>query len=526
MIRSYSALSLLLLIVITSFATAAVAQKAGGTWRLSLDENPPSASIHEENTINNLRPYMAVFNNLVLFDQRIARASPDTIRPELATEWKWSKEGTVLTMKLRQGVKWHDGKPFTSADVKCTWDTLRGVRDAGWRKNPHRDWYKNLQEIAPNGEYEVNFKLGRPQPAFLSFLAAGFSPVYPCHVDGRQMRERPIGTGPFKFGSFEQSKSIKLVKNSDYWKPGRPHLDAIEWRIIPSAATRELAFIAGEFDFISIPASKLKEVKAQVPDAQCHSGLSYSTFYLLLNPDVPPLNDIRVRRAMALTLDRKVFGELSDGLTKIGTSMMPPPSGVWGLPPEEMAKLPGYSADVEKNREEARRLMRQAGYGPEKRLKMTMSTRNLMSYKDPAVLVMDWLSKIYVETDLEIQETNTWYANVARKKLVLAVNSQGAGIDDPDNVFSTYNCGGSYNPTNYCDRDIQAKIDEQSTILDPAKRKQLVWEIDRLLQENVVRPILFYNAGVTCERLYVKGYPFFENGQYNHWRFEDIWLDK
>jgi len=135
MITSRDSVALAILLGTMLVASAALAQKAGGTWRMSINENPPSASLHEENTVSTIRVYMPVFNNLVLFDQHISRASPETIRPELATEWKWNKEGTLLTMKLRQGVKWHDGKPFTSADVKCTWDTLRGARDGGWRKN-------------------------------------------------------------------------------------------------------------------------------------------------------------------------------------------------------------------------------------------------------------------------------------------------------------------------------------------------------------------------------------------------------
>src|SRR3954453_18186256 len=101
-----------------------VAQKAGGTLRVTHRDNPPSASIHEEATISTVMPFMSIYNNLVMFDPKSKQNARDVILPELATEWAWSADGTNLPFKLRDGVKWHDGKPFTSADVKCTWDML------------------------------------------------------------------------------------------------------------------------------------------------------------------------------------------------------------------------------------------------------------------------------------------------------------------------------------------------------------------------------------------------------------------
>src|SRR6478735_1586993 len=112
------------LAVFMTAASPVFAQKAGGTLHLSHRENPPSASIHEESTISVNQPFMAVFNNLVVFDPNEKKNSPDKIVPDLAESWAWNADKTKLTFKLRQGVKWHDGKPFTSADVKCTWDAL------------------------------------------------------------------------------------------------------------------------------------------------------------------------------------------------------------------------------------------------------------------------------------------------------------------------------------------------------------------------------------------------------------------
>ena len=126
---------------------------------------------------------------------------------------------------MHQGVKWHDGKPFTAADVKCTWDLLQGKAKEKLRLNAREAWWANLDNVTADNDYQATFHLKRPQPAFLAFLASGFTPVYPCHVSPAQMRQHPIGTGPFKFVEFKPNQSIKVVKNPDYWKKGLPYLD-------------------------------------------------------------------------------------------------------------------------------------------------------------------------------------------------------------------------------------------------------------------------------------------------------------
>ena len=96
-----------------------------------------------------------------------------------------------------------------------------------------------------NGDYEVTVHLKRPQPSLLALLASGYSPIYPCHVPAAQMRTKPIGTGPFKFVEFKQNEGIKIAKNPDYWKKGRPYLDGIEFTIVPNRATAMLGFVSG-----------------------------------------------------------------------------------------------------------------------------------------------------------------------------------------------------------------------------------------------------------------------------------------
>ena len=516
-----------------SYASAASAAepKHGGIFKVHHRETPGGISIHEEATYSTNIPMMSVFNNLVLYDQHKPQNSVDTIVPELATSWSWSEDHTELTFKLREGVKWHDGKPFTSRDVKCTFDMLMGKSDAKFRKNPRKDWYANVKEVTVNGDFEATFRLERPQPSLLAMLASGYTPIYPCHVPPAQMRTHPIGTGPFKFVSLNQNESLKLTRNPDYWKKGLPYLDGIEFTIIPNRSTAVLAFVAGRVDMtfpteVSIPL--LKDVKAQAPEAICDLEPTNVSGNLIINRDAAPFNNADLRRALALALDRKSFVDiLFEGKADIGGTLLPPPAGVWGLPPDQLQSLPGYGPDVQKNRAEARAIMEKLGYGPDKRLAVKISTRNLAIYRDPAVILIDQLKDIYIDGELDVVETGAWFAKVARSDYAAGLNLTGNGIDDPDQSFyENYACGSERNYTRYCNKDLQKLFDKQSAEPDPQKRRQLVWEIDRKLQEDVARPILYHWRGATCWHPYVKGITIMVNSSYNGFRYEDVWLDK
>src|SRR6202022_5108575 len=168
---------------------------------------------------------------------------------------------------------------------------------------PRKSWYTNLSEVVPNGDYEVSFVLKRPQPAFIALLATGMSPVYPCHVSRAQMRQHPIGTGVFKFVEFRPNEFIKVVKNPDYWKPGVPHLDAIEYTILRNRSTAILAFVAGKYDLtfygtLTIPLTR--DLQSQRPDALCERPPGSVSTNLIVNRNAPPFDSPQPRRAREL----------------------------------------------------------------------------------------------------------------------------------------------------------------------------------------------------------------------------------
>src|SRR5690242_4146 len=477
--RGVSALAAAIMSLLAVTIASAGEPKQGGTLRMYHRDSPGSASIHEGATYSINIPFMPVFNNLVVFKQDVAQNSVDSIVPDLAESWAWSSDNKKLTFKLRQGVKWHDGKPFTSADVKCTFDMLMGKSQQKFRQNPRKSWYDQVSDVTVNGDFEASFNLKRPQPALLSLLASGYSPVYPCHVSPADMRTKPIGTGPFKFVEFKANESIKLTKNADYWKKGLPYLDGIEFTIITNRSTAVLAFVAGKFDMtfpteVSIPL--LKDVKSQAPNAVCVVEPNNVSTNIIVNSSNPPFDNVDVRRAMAMALDRKAFVQIQfEGQADIGGTMLPAPAGLWAMPKEMLEQIPGYGPNVEKNREDARKLMQKAGYGPDKKLSIKVSTRNIPVYRDPAIILIDQLKSIYIDAELDVVETANWFPKVARKDYELGLNLTGNAVDDPDQSFyENYSCHSERNYTNYCNPDIEKLFDVESQETDINKRKKLV----------------------------------------------------
>src|SRR5215471_14368706 len=466
-----------------SAADAAFAQKQGGILRQYMIDSPASMSIHEEATPVATRPMAAVFNNLVLFDEHLPQNSLASIVPDLAIGWSWNEEGTELTFPLRQGVKWHDGKPFTARDVKCTWDLVAGKSSEKLRVNPRKPWYRNLEDVTTNGDYEVTFRLKRPQPAFIAVLASALSPVYPCHVSPRDMRTHPIGTGPFKFVEFKPNEYIKVTRNGDYWKPARPYLDGIEYTIAKNRSTAILAFSAGKYDLtfagtLTIPL--MRDVKSQMPEAVCESPPGSVSVNLIVNRDVPPFDNAELRRAMALSFDRQAFIDiLTEGQGTIGGVLQPPPAGSWGMPREVLETVPGYDPDVQKNRREAREIMQKLGYGSDKRLKVKVSTRDIPPFRDPAVILIDQLKEVYIDGELETTDTTAWFPKVMRRDFIVGLTLTPGFVDDPDPTFyANYVCGAEANYNGYCNPELDKLVDQQSAESDIQKRKKLVWEIE------------------------------------------------
>ena len=247
-----------------------------------------------------------MFNNLILFDQHAPQVSLQSIVPDLATSWSWSADATELTFTLRQGVEWHDGRPFTARDVKCTWDLQMDNGPEKLRLNPRKSSYDNLAAVTTNGDYEVTFQLKRPQPAFPMLLANGFAAVYPVMCQLPRCAQHPIGTGPFKFAGFNRNEYVKVTRNPDCWRPDRTYLDGIEYTIIKNPSTAVLAFVSRKFDTTfpyNLTVPLMSDIENQMPQAVCEMTTTGANRHLLVNYHKPPFDNPDLRRAMALSID-------------------------------------------------------------------------------------------------------------------------------------------------------------------------------------------------------------------------------
>ena len=336
----------------------------------------------------------------------------------------------------------------------------------------------------------MTFHLKRPQPSLLAMLASGYTPIYPCHVPAAQMRTHPIGTGPFKFVEMKQNELIKLVKNPDYWKKGLPYLDGIEYTIIKNRATAVLAFVAGKVD-MTFPTEMTSALEQGHQEAGPDRDLRDSS----RSTSTPISSSIATRRRSTMpncarrwrcrsTARRSSTSSCRGMATRAARCCRRRKAS--GACRRKFSRPFPAMATSRRTAKQARAIMTKLGYSADKPLKIKVSTRNLATYRDPAAVLIDQLKSIYIDAELDPVESSAWFAKVARKDYSVGLNLTGNGIDDPDQAFyENYSCGSERNYTHYCNKDLEKLFDKQSAETDLAKRKKLVWEIDKKIQEDV-----------------------------------------
>jgi peptide/nickel transport system substrate-binding protein len=511
---------------------AAPAAKSGGVLNVAQREDTPQGfAIHESSTISTTWPAMPCFSNLVLFDPLKQRESVETVVGELAEKWSWQDNYRNLVFFLRRNVKWHDGQPFTSRDVKFTFDMLREAPDAAakLRINPRKDWYVNVQNIETPDPYTVIFHLERPQPAMLLMLASGYTPIYAAHVPPAQYRTACVGTGPYKVKEWRKGEFIEYVKNPDYFVKGRPHLDGIKYIVIKERGTRVAALQAGQVD-VAFPGDTSKttaeQLKKAVPQMVVTRAAENVNENMIMNTKKPPFDNPKVRIAVSQAIDRRGLNQaVHQGGATIGISMPSPPWGVWGLPEKDVNALIGYGKTADE-KAKAKKLMAETGYTPDKPVKVEIVTRAIAIYVDMASFIINELKQIGIDASLKQIETAQWHAMATRGEYQIGANLTGIGIDDPDaNFYENFACGSPRNYTFYCNEQIAAMIDRQSAEIDPKKRLAMVWEIERKLEEEASRPTLIWRVDNFAHWPQVKNLiP--HNNFYNYGRMQEVWLDR
>jgi peptide/nickel transport system substrate-binding protein len=506
--------------------------KPGGVLRAVLREDLPQGfAIHEAATNSVTWPAMPCYSNLVIYDQTKRLGRMDTIVGELAEKWSWQDNYRNLVLFLRRDVKWHDGQPFTSKDVKFTFDVVREASDAPakLRINPRKEWYANVDAIEAPDPYTVVFRLKRPQPSLVAMLASGYSPVIPAHVPLAEHRARCVGTGPFKFKEWKRGQSVELVRNPDYFVKGRPYLDAVRYTVIVERGTRVAALQANQID-LAYPGetthSNAEQLQKAVPTMVLTETASNVSENLLLNTKKPPFDDVKVRRALSFAIDRRTYTQtVHRGAAVIGASLAPKPWGVWGLLDKDLGQLPGYGGAAP-GRAQARKLLAEAGFGPSNPLKVELVTRAIAIYLDFAGFVVSDLKQVGVEATLKQIDTAQWHPMVTRREFQIGANLTGLGVDDPDaNFYENYACGSPRNYGDYCNEEVGRLIDQQSQEIDAQKRLTLVWQIQKKLEEDAARPTMGWRTDRFAHYPYVKNL-ILNQVTYNCCRLQEVWLDK
>ena len=505
----------------TAVPTPAAAQpQYGGVLTANMNSDPPNFDPLSNTTSWVINVVAPCYNGLVMFDP----FDPKKIIGDLAESWEFSADSKTLTFKLLKGVKFHDGKPFTSADVKFTFDHMRNppqgavvVRKAS---------LESIDRIEALDDYTVRFILKRPQPSILTVLATGWMLVLPKHIlqEKGDMKKDIIGTGPYKFKEYIRGVSLELVKNPEYHIKGRPYLDGIKLFVTPDPATTMGYFRTGQIMmWDEMTGDDGRRAQKEFGDkVVIQNGLGINSAGITFNARRKPWDDVRVRQAASLAIDRvaglKVILQ-DDGI--VG-GLVPP--GIWAGSESEIAKLPGYGKDYNANLAAAKKLLADAGFP--NGFSATMLVRRNATHETRAVFVKDQLAKAGINVTLNVQETAAYTDLVNKRNFELVSQGFDVLVNDPDFMF-----GGFYtnspddNLSGVFDKEMDALFAKQQQTPDVEARKKIVNQMEKIAIEGSAQALLHWKTKFIGHSKRVHNLVINPEPDNNH-RLQDIWLSK
>ena len=507
-------------------ATAADTPRRGGVLLAVIGADPPSLDPHQESTFANIELVAPLYSTLLQLDPY----DYPKIIGDLATEWKISPDGLTYTFRIHPGVKFHDGSPLTSADVKASYDKIifppQGVRSV--RKNA----YTAVAQVAAPDPTTVVFKLKFPSGSLLANLASPWNVIFPKSYldrDPNYFKTHAIGSGPFKFKGYTRGSTFEGERNPAYFVKDRPYLDGYKFYISPETSVRAAAIRAGRayIEFRDLPNAEVEAIKKQLGDKiTVQETPMTGQWGIAINNTKKPFDDVRVRKALSLGIDRytmaKVLYPLT-GLRYVGGLMQP--GSEWALPQTELEKLPGFGRDIEKNRAEARKLLAEAGYP--NGLKVVLKNRNVkLPYQDFAVFLIGEWRKIGIEAEHRPLETAAWFSDgqdTGNFELIVAPTVEF--MDDPDQFLGRYATGSTQNWGRYSDPQVDDLFSRQARSLDPVERKRLINDLEKRVLGNA-----YFTTGLWWSRNLVhwskvKNYVAPPN-HYTNQKLQDVWLSE
>ncbi len=491
----------------------------GGVLNILALGEPPTFDIFTVNSGATLNIVGPCYNSLIMADPM----DPARIVGDLAESWDLSEDGTSYTFRLVQNARFHDGVPLTSADVKATFDTAR---------NPppevlsiRKQALSAIDTIETPDPYTVVFNLKAPSPALITTLATGWYVVAPKHILDveKSMKDKVIGSGPFMLKEHVRGVSVELVRNPNYHVPDRPYMDGIKYYLVPDPATRLAYMRTGDVDmYIDVPPADARAIQAEMSGTvNVHSAPNYNGDPFVMNSRRTPFDDIRVRQAIAMSIDHEdALRVIYAGAGVVG-GLLPP--GKWGLPAEELANIPGYGPDVEANRAAARALLAEAGFP--NGFQTTLTARKATAtHEARAVYLADTFSKIGVNVNIQLHESAAYLDLMARGDFEIATNILSSVADDPDSLFGDYHtCAGTLNYSGVCNPAIDELFFAQSIEVDPARRLEIVrqMETEQLKQFSMI--VLYFKNKYVAVNKRVNNFAMHGEPDNNR-RSQDLWL--
>lgn len=510
----------------------AAAPKYGGVVTVSIYAEPTNFDIHQASTFRELAIGQPLFNGLIEFDP----LDPTwKIMPGLADSWEVREDGKVVVFRLREGVKWHDGKPFTSADAK--WNVDRIYNPPKGVQSVRKGLFIAIEKTEAPDERTLVITLRYPFSPFLGFLASGFQLMLPGHVVERvaprriNRVEEAIGTGPFKLTNLRSGVGWQLEKKTDYFKKGLPRLDGISYYVIPDGAARQAALRTKRV-LVSQKSPTLTPAEVEVlrrnhPEIALSTGMGNSLWCVGLNPKRKPLDDLRVRKALHLAIDRQrvlkaVYAFA--GENEIGGIINP--THPFALPTEELLKKPAFRQPKDADIAEAKRLLAEAGYPGGFELEFLVRQRT--GDPDYAVVVADEFAKLGIKARLQTFEVTVWYDKLERHDFQVSVASFNPGPVDPHVTFAErWVTGGGRNYEAVSDPRIDKLFENQARTANPEERKQLLREMERIALEEIisVSPLHWKKVTIAYWKE-VEQWGGYAIDVYEGHRMEEVWLNR
>lgn len=456
-----------------------------------------------------------IFEGLLDFDK-----DSFELVPSLAHDWKVEDDGKKFTFYLEKDVKFHDGTDFDAEAVKFNFerwadpDHQYSFRDEGNLHAVYGNMFGGfkgdeghaIKEINVIGEYEIEFILNEPLGYFLQNMAMGdFVIASPSSIEeyGVDVSQNPVGTGPFKFVSWNKDENIILEKNNDYWRDGLPKLDKVIFEVIPDNASRLIALRSGEVDIIDgLNPDDAAEIESS-DDVDLYTRSENNFGYLGFNTEKEPLDNVKIRQAISHAIDKEGIAEaLYAGYAT--TAINPLPPGYLGYNSE----LDGYDFNVEK----AKDLLATAGYedGFEIELwSMPVARPYMPDPEKVSEIIQNNLSEIGITVNIYRDEWAPYLEKTAEGQHEMFLLGLTGTNGDPDNLLRNLLHGfniGSTNRTFFDNEELNEIFDTARVLVDQDERAELYKEAQRIIYEESPMVTLVHSTPVLAARSAVKDY--------------------